>query len=87
MAGIAPPKARASSAMSRYSVSLTRFILQFTNSTRTAGEAFSSSLATCAISSREGVMRPERPMMSTFSSLARSRISALGAITPISMTS
>ncbi len=47
----------------------------------------SISRATCTISSRDGVMRPLRPIMSTFSALARSRIFSQETMTPMSMTS
>lgn len=43
-------------------------------------------LATVTISSREGVMRPDRPMMSAFSASAASRIFSQGVITPKSIT-
>ena len=45
------------------------------------------STATVTISSSEGVIRPDRPMISAFSSSAVSRILAIGTITPRSMTS
>ena len=47
----------------------------------------SISAATCAISSRDGVMRPESPMMSTPSAFAVSRIFVAGTMTPRSMIS
>ena len=47
----------------------------------------SSSLATATISSRDGVMRPERPMMSQRFSRAVSMILLPGTMTPMSMTS
>ncbi len=45
------------------------------------------SLATCTISSSDGVIKPDKPMMSAFSFLARFKISSHGTITPMSMTS
>ncbi len=45
------------------------------------------SLATCAISSSDGVIRPDTPIMSAFSAMAASRIFCAGTITPRSMTS
>ncbi len=45
------------------------------------------SVANPTISSRDGVMRPDRPMMSAPTSLAVSRIFCAGTITPRSMTS
>ena len=47
----------------------------------------SISLATRTISSSDGVIRPDRPMMSTSRSLAVSRIVWAGTITPRSITS
>ncbi len=47
----------------------------------------SISFATWTISSREGVIRPERPTMSQSSSSAVSRIRSAGTMTPRSMTS
>lgn len=47
----------------------------------------SISCATPTISSSEGVIRPDRPMMSAFSAFAVSRILAVGTITPRSTTS
>ena len=47
----------------------------------------SISRATWLISSSEGVIRPDRPMMSTFSSRALSRICWAGTITPMFTTS
>ena len=47
----------------------------------------SISAATRTISSRLGVMRPDRPMMSAPTSLAVSRIFCVGTMTPRSMTS
>jgi hypothetical protein len=45
------------------------------------------SLATCTISSSEGVMSPESPIASTFSASARRRISSAATMTPRSITS
>ena len=45
------------------------------------------SRAICAISSRDGVINPDRPIMSAFSALAIARISAAGTITPMLTTS
>ena len=45
------------------------------------------SLATLDISSKEGVIKPDNPIMSTFSSFAFASISAAGTITPILTTS
>ncbi len=47
----------------------------------------SISLAKCAISSSEGVMRPDRPTMSAFSFRAASRMRSAGTMTPRSITS
>ena len=47
----------------------------------------SISRATCTISSSDGVMRPLKPMISTFCSRAVARILSAGTITPRSMTS
>ena len=47
----------------------------------------SISRATNTISSSDGVISPDRPMMSTFCSIAVSRIFAAGTITPRSITS
>ncbi len=47
----------------------------------------SISAATCTISSSDGVIRPERPMISTFSATAVSRIFVAGTMTPRSMIS
>ncbi len=47
----------------------------------------SISEATVTISSSDGVISPERPMMSTFSLRAVSRIFCVGTITPRSITS
>jgi hypothetical protein len=47
----------------------------------------SISLATCTISSREGVIRPLRPITSTFSSAAFANIFSAATITPRSITS
>ncbi len=47
----------------------------------------SISEATCIISSRLGVMSPDNPMMSAFTSFAFARIFSQGTITPMSMTS
>ena len=46
-----------------------------------------STRATCTISSSDGVIRPERPIMSTLRSRACLRISSQGIITPRSITS
>ena len=43
--------------------------------------------ATCTISSSDGVISPERPIMSTWRSRACRRISSPGIITPRSITS
>jgi hypothetical protein len=45
------------------------------------------SSATVTISSSEGVIRPDRPIMSASFSLAAFRISVQGTITPMSITS
>ena len=45
------------------------------------------SLATNTISSSEGVIRPERPTMSTLCSMAASRMRSAGTMTPRSITS
>ncbi len=47
----------------------------------------SISAATCAISSSDGVISPDRPMMSASTSRAVSRIRAAGTMTPRSITS
>jgi hypothetical protein len=47
---------------------------------------FSISCATVIISSSEGVMRPDSPMMSAFSATAASRIFSTGTMTPMSTT-
>ena len=46
----------------------------------------SISAATVAISSRDGVMRPDSPTMSARSASAVSRMRSTGTITPRSMT-
>ena len=45
------------------------------------------SLATYTISSNDGVIRPDKPIISTFSSFATCKILAHGTITPRSITS
>ena len=45
------------------------------------------SAATSTIRSSDGVISPESPMISAFSSFARARISSVGTITPMSTTS
>ena len=47
----------------------------------------SISRATCVISSSDGVIKPESPIRSAFTSRAFSRIFSHGTITPMSMTS
>lgn len=47
---------------------------------------FAHTLATNTISSSDGVIRPESPTMSTFSSIAFARIWSQGCITPMSYT-
>jgi hypothetical protein len=53
----------------------------------TSNPSRSISRATCAISSSEGVMRPESPTMSHFSSRATLRIFCAGTMTPRLITS
>ena len=53
----------------------------------TVNPSRSISLATCAISSSEGVMSPDRPMTSAFSAFATSRIFCADTITPRFTTS
>ena len=45
------------------------------------------SLAICVISSNDGVIKPDKPIMSAFSALAMAKISATGTITPMLTTS
>jgi len=58
-----------------------------TNEKRQIEPSRSISAATKHISSSEGVMRPDRPMASTFSSRAVAKILAAGTMTPRSMIS